>query len=183
VYGPLNKHRLLSCTLLTDGYFIIEVESVYHAVRTESIYKTDYVPVFKEVVDVTNHEERNLIKKEAEKILKYKDLITEIQRMWNVEAKVIPVIIGATGTISKSLRQYLSNIAGKQEIKELLKTALLDTAHRLRRVLMWKDKTYFTGKITLHVAQSVNNITCSTECKYRTAAILYTLETWFVSGI
>ena len=53
-------------------------------------------------VAISRH--RNVIKKEAEKILKYKDLITEIQRMWNVEAKVIPVIIGATGTISKSLR-------------------------------------------------------------------------------
>jgi hypothetical protein len=36
----------------------------------------------------------------------------EIQRMWNVKAEVIPVIIGATGTISKSFRQYLSNITG-----------------------------------------------------------------------
>jgi len=38
--------------------------------------------------------------------------------MWKVKAKVIPVIIGTTGTISKSLRQYLSNISGKHEIKE-----------------------------------------------------------------
>ena len=44
--------------------------------------------------------DRNVIKNEAEKILKYKDLTIEIQRMWNVETKVIPVIIGATGTIS-----------------------------------------------------------------------------------
>jgi hypothetical protein len=41
--------------------------------------------------------ETNVIKKEAENILKYKDLITEIQRMWNVTAKVMPVITGATG--------------------------------------------------------------------------------------
>jgi hypothetical protein len=49
----------------------------------------------------------------------------EIQCMWNVKAKVIPVIIGAAGTISKSLRQYLSNIPGKHEIKELQTAAIL----------------------------------------------------------
>jgi hypothetical protein len=48
---------------------------------------------------------------------------------------MIPVIIGATGTISKSLRQYLSNIPRKDEIKELQKTAILGTAHILRKVL------------------------------------------------
>ena len=46
-----------------------------------------------------------MIKKEAEKILKYKDLTIEIQRMWNVKTKVTAVIIGATGTISKSFRK------------------------------------------------------------------------------
>jgi hypothetical protein len=54
--------------------------------------------------------------------------------MWNVNAKVIPVIIGATGTISKSLRQYLSNISGMHEIKEMQKTAILCTAHKLREI-------------------------------------------------
>jgi hypothetical protein len=39
--------------------------------------------------------DRNVIKKEAEKILKYKDLIIEIQRMWNIKTKVTPIIIGA----------------------------------------------------------------------------------------
>jgi len=41
------------------------------------------------------------VKKEAEKILKYKDFTIETERMWNVKTKVIPVTIGATGTISK----------------------------------------------------------------------------------
>jgi RNase P/RNase MRP subunit POP5 len=57
-----------------------------------------------------------MIKKEGEKILKCKDLIMDIQCVWNVKAKVIPVIIRVTGTISKSLRRYLSNIPGKHEI-------------------------------------------------------------------
>jgi len=78
-----------------------------------------------------------IIIKEAEKILKYKDLTLEIQLMWNVKTKVVPVIIGATGTISKSFRKYVSNIPGKHEVKELQKTALLGTAHILRRVLMY----------------------------------------------
>ena len=76
-----------------------------------------------------------MIKKEAEKILKYKDLTTEIQRMWNVKTKMIPVIIGATGTISKSFIKYVSNKPGKHEVKELQKTAILGTSHTLRKVL------------------------------------------------
>jgi hypothetical protein len=39
--------------------------------------------------------DKNVIKKAAEKMLKYKHLTTEIHHMWNVRATVIPVIIGA----------------------------------------------------------------------------------------
>jgi hypothetical protein len=68
--------------------------------------------------------------------LKYKDLTIEIQRMWNVKTKVIPVIIGANWTISKSFRKYVSTIPGNYEVKELQKTAMLGTAHIFRKVLM-----------------------------------------------
>jgi hypothetical protein len=88
------------------------------------------------LIDVAIPGDRNVIKKEAEKILKYKDLITEIWRMWNVKTRATPVIIGATGTISKSFRKYLSSIPGKHDIKELQKTAVLGTAHILRKVPM-----------------------------------------------
>jgi hypothetical protein len=53
-----------------------------------------------------------VIQKEAEMILKYKDLTIEIQRMWNVTTRVIPVIIGVNGTISKSFKKYGSTIPG-----------------------------------------------------------------------
>ena len=56
--------------------------------------------------------------------------------MCNVKTKVIPVTTGATGTISKSFRKYVSNIPGKYEVKELQKTTILGTAHILRKVLM-----------------------------------------------
>jgi hypothetical protein len=88
------------------------------------------------LIDVAISGDRNVIKKEAKKILKYKDLTIEIQRMWNVKATVIPVIIGATGTISKSLKKYVSGIPGNHEVRELQKTAILGTAHILRKVLM-----------------------------------------------
>ena len=57
-----------------------------------------------------------MVKPEVEEILKYKNLIIEIQQIWNMKAKVIPVMVGKTETITKSLRQYLSNIPGKHEI-------------------------------------------------------------------
>ena len=52
-----------------------------------------------------------------------------------LKTRVIPVIIRATGTISKSFRKYISNIPGNHEVKELQKTAILGTAHTLRKVL------------------------------------------------
>jgi hypothetical protein len=84
------------------------------------------------LIDVAISGDRNVIKKEAEKILKYKEVTIEIQRMWNVKTRVIPVI---TGTISKSFRKYVSSIPGNHEVRELKKTATLGTAHILREVL------------------------------------------------
>jgi transposase len=68
------------------------------------------------LTDVAISGDRNVILKKAEKILKYKDLTIEIHRMWNVKTRMIPVIIGATGTISKSFRKYVSNIPGNHDV-------------------------------------------------------------------
>ena len=58
-----------------------------------------------------------------------------MQRMWNVKTTAIPVIIGATGTVSKSFMKYMSNIPGHHAVREQQKTAILGTAHILRKVL------------------------------------------------
>jgi hypothetical protein len=57
-------------------------------------------------------------------------------RQNNNNNKKIPIIIRATGTISKSFRKYVSTIPGKHDVRELQKTAILGTAHILRKVLM-----------------------------------------------
>jgi hypothetical protein len=88
------------------------------------------------LIDVAIPGDRNVIQNEAEKILKYKDLTIEIQRMWNVKTRVIPVVIGATGTISKSFIKYVSTIPRNHDVRELQKTAILGTAPILRKVLM-----------------------------------------------
>jgi len=87
----------------------------------------------------------------------------------------MPVLIGATGIVSKPLRQYLSNITGLHENKEPQKknSHIGHYTHTAESADV-KVQNAFHGR---------NNITCSTNCKYRTAATLYTLQTLFVSGI
>jgi hypothetical protein len=56
--------------------------------------------------------------------------------MWNVEMEIIPTAIGEVATITKLCRKYLSNITGMHDNKELQKTAILGTAHIIRKVVM-----------------------------------------------
>jgi len=87
---------------------------------------------------------------------------------------VIPLIIGATGTISKSFRKYVSNIPGNHEVKELQKTAILGAAHIL------------LGKVLTQRYNGVNARTSdmsTMNSNTRIAAARCSLGTWFVSGI
>jgi acetyl-CoA carboxylase alpha subunit len=58
-------------------------------------------------IDVAIPADTNVVQKEAEKKLQCKSLVIEIQRMWNLKCTVIPVIIGATGMVKKSVRRNL----------------------------------------------------------------------------
>jgi hypothetical protein len=57
------------------------------------------------LIDVAFSGDRNVIKKEAENTLRYKEFTTEIKRIWNVKPKET----GATGTISQLFIKYLRN--------------------------------------------------------------------------
>jgi hypothetical protein len=47
---------------------------------------------------------------------------------------VIPVIIGATGILTKGFRKNLEAIPGKQSVDSLQKTAILGTSHIIHNV-------------------------------------------------
>ena len=56
--------------------------------------------------------------------LKCKTLCIEIKRMWNLKCTIIPIIIGATGIVTRSLRKNLEAAPGKHSIDSLQKTAI-----------------------------------------------------------
>ena len=62
---------------------------------------------------------------------KYLDLARELKRLWNMKVKVIPIVVGALGTVPKGLESL--KISGR--IETIQNTALLQSARILRRVL------------------------------------------------
>ena len=87
------------------------------------------------LIDVAIPADRNVVQKEAEKKLTYRSLCIEIQRMWNLKCTIVPVIIGATGIVTRSLRKNLEAVPGKHSIDSLQNTAILGTSHIIRKVL------------------------------------------------
>jgi hypothetical protein len=81
--------------------------------------------------------------------------------------KVIPVIIGASATISKSLTKYVSNIPGNHEVKELHKTAMSGTAHILRKVLTYTYNGVNAGTSDMSTINS-NTRVAATRCSLGT---------------
>jgi hypothetical protein len=86
------------------------------------------------LIDVALPADRNVVQKKSEKKLKYKSLCIEIQRMWDLKFTIVPVIIGANGIVTTSLRKNLKDTPGKHSIDSLQKTAILGTSHIIRKV-------------------------------------------------
>jgi len=72
---------------------------------------------------------------------KYHNLAKEIERLWKVEASVIPIIIGALRTISRGLQEKLRTLEITTKVELIQKVALLGTVRMLRKVLEHGYKT------------------------------------------
>ena len=86
-------------------------------------------------VDTSVPADTSIVSKTSEKICKYRDLQIEISRCWNMNPKVVPIVVGALGTVGKDSGLKLSTLPGSSKMYEIQKTALMGTAHILRKVL------------------------------------------------
>jgi hypothetical protein len=55
--------------------------------------------------------------------------------MWNLKCAIVPVITGATGIVTRSLRKNLEAVPGRHSIVSLQKTAILGTSHIIQKVM------------------------------------------------
>ena len=86
--------------------------------------------------------------KTTEKLNKYKDLETEVERMWGLKTTTVRVVIGALGTIKKDMENYTSKIPGNINIHELEKITLLSIVHRPSQAgPLHQVKTLFASKV------------------------------------
>ena len=91
-----------------------------------------------QIIDVAIPSDYNIQKKATDKMNKYVGLQIEYQRVWNKKVEIIPVIIGATGIVDKNIKKYVGRIPGCHNIYSLQRSAILGTAHILRKVLSIK---------------------------------------------
>ena len=77
------------------------------------------------LIDMNVTCDKNVSSKEIEKRSKYKDLEIEIQRMWKMKTEVIPIVIGALGTIKKGMENNIRNVSEPMNIKSLQRHLLL----------------------------------------------------------
>ena len=72
--------------------------------------------------------------KESEKMDKHLDLARELKKLWNMKETILPIVIGALGTITKGLIKGLEDLEVGGRVETIQTTALLRMARILRQV-------------------------------------------------
>ena len=66
---------------------------------------------------------------------KYQELKRELQKIWNIKLKIIPLVVSSLGAIPKQFGNRLKQIGIVALTAQVQKTILLGTARILRKVL------------------------------------------------
>ena len=119
------------------------LENVTHKLLWDFNIKTDnLIPARKPDLIIINKKKRTCKivdfaekLKEWEKKDKYPDLARKLKKLWNMQVTIIPIVIGAFGTVTKGLLKGLEDLEIGGRVETIQTTELLRTALVLRRVL------------------------------------------------
>ena len=87
------------------------------------------------LIDMTVPSDRNIALTEIEKKSKYKDLELEIQRMLHMKTIVIPVVVGALGTVKNGMTENIEKVSRSANVTEIQKICMLGSARILGKML------------------------------------------------
>ena len=96
------------CEILWDFY--VYLDHMISARRPDIIIDKAVSNVIMVHVDVSIPADKNISTMEEEKFSKYQDLRVELERIWKKKTKMVPVVIGALGSISKRLGRFFGVI-------------------------------------------------------------------------
>ena len=127
-----NTHKLL-------WDFDIQTDHLISARRPDLIVINNKKRTCK-IVDFAVPADQRIKLKESEKKDKYLDLARELKKLWNTMVTIIPIVIGAFGTVTKGLLMGLEDLEVGVRVETIQTTALLRTTRILWRVLeTWGD--------------------------------------------
>ena len=128
-----NTHKLL-------WDFDIHTDHLISARRPDLIAINNNKGRICKIVDFAVPADHRIKLKECEKKDKYLDLARELKKLWNMRVTIVPIVIGAFGTVIKGLLKGLEDLEVGRRVETIQTTALLRTARILQRVLeTWGD--------------------------------------------
>ena len=87
------------------------------------------------IIDFAIPADHRIKLKKCEKKDKYLDLARELKKLWNMKVTIIPIVIGAFGTVTKGLLKGLEDLEVGGQVEAIQTTALLRTTRILRKAL------------------------------------------------
>ena len=101
------------------------------------------------IVDFAVPDDHRIKLKACKKRDKYLNLARELKNLWHMKVTIIPIVIGAFGTVTRGFLKGLEDLEVSGRVETIQTTALLKTARILRKVqetwgdllslnLMWK---------------------------------------------
>ena len=130
---PLS--HTLSLSLSLSLYIYISINNLLwdfdiHTDQLISVRRPDLIIVNKKkrtckIVDFAVPAEHRIKLKECEKKDRYLDFARELKKLWNMQLTIIPIVIGAFGTVTQGLFKGLEDLEVGGRVEAIQTTVLL----------------------------------------------------------